>query len=229
MNHMVRVSWTIKQGPKVWVHMWRAKYEEDHQSNLVKIRSLIGKIAGLEAAAAAHISAPVAAEHLREKLPLPWHFLMSNIPQGLADFLGQQVVISTPEATCFFLPFKPPLQTYICTLENFALPCTAEANIAVANLIKSTLLGDHETISFVEERLKHPIPGAVERALHSIYAQNFSIALLSTKKKTLWNIYCRIPPDLSLSNFLTWANKIRSTEFISEDYGRGTTHMGEKQ
>ena len=127
------------------------------------------------------------------------------------------------------LPLPLPIQTYICTLENFALSATAEANVIVADLVKSTLLNDQETVSFIEERMKHPIPGAAEKAILSIYAQSFSIALSSTKKKALWNVYCRTPPELSFSDFLTWANKIRSTEFISEDYGRGTVCTGDKQ
>ncbi|KAL4062263.1 hypothetical protein J3A83DRAFT_4383155 [Scleroderma citrinum] len=202
-----KASWTIKQGPK----------------------ALIGKITCPEVAAAVQVSAPVTAKCLREKLPLPWHFLVSNIPQNLADFLEQQVVVFTLEVTCFFSPFNLPLQTYLCTLENFALPCTAKANTIVTDLVKSTLLSDHKAVSFIEKRMKHPIPGAVEKAIHSIYTQNFSITLSSTKKKTLWNMYCHCPPELSLSDFLTWVNKIHSTEFISEDYGRGTACTGEKQ
>ena len=158
MNQAIRVSWTVKQGPKVWVHLWRAKYEEDHHPNLAKIRSLIGKIPCPEIAVAARVSTLVAADNLPEKLPPPWHFLVSSIPQDLADFLGQ-VIVSTPEATCFFLPFDLPLQTYICTLENFTLSATAEANVIVADLVKSTLLNDQETISFIEEHMKRPIPG----------------------------------------------------------------------
>ncbi|KAL4064829.1 hypothetical protein V8B97DRAFT_1919957 [Scleroderma yunnanense] len=215
MNYAVWASWTIKQGLKIWVHMWQAKYEEDHQPNLAQIKALIGKITCPEMAAAVWVSAPVAAECLREKLPLPWHFLVSNIPQNLTDFLGWQVIISTLEITCFFLPFNPSLQTYLCTLENFALPCTAKANTIVADLVKSMILGNCEAVSFIE-RMKHPI-------------LELQYALSSTKKKMLWNVYYCCPPELSLSNFLTWANKICSTEFISENYGRGTAHTGEKQ
>ena len=111
MNQAIRASWTVKQGPKVWVHLWRVKYKEDHHPNLAKIKSLIGKIVCPKIVAAARVSAPVATDNLPEKLPPPWHFLVSNIPQDLAEFLGQQVVVSTSEATCFFLPFDPPLQT----------------------------------------------------------------------------------------------------------------------
>jgi len=45
----------------------------------------------------------------------------------------------------------------------------------------------------------------------------------------LWNVYCCSPPELSLYDFLSWANIVRSTEFISEDYGRGTACTGDKQ
>lgn len=229
LNNTVKSSWFVKQGPKVWVRVWKARYEENHQPNVVKIQSLIGRIAGPGAAATLRVSAPVAAERLREKLPPPWHFLISNIPQGLADFLGQQVVVSTPEVTCFFLPFEPPLQTYLCTLENFALPFSAESNDIVAKLVQTTLIENHEITSFIEEHLIHPTPGAAERAIKSIYVRSLNISLSADKKKTIWNVYCQSPPDLSLSDFFSLANKVRSTEFISGDYGRGTARTGEKQ
>ncbi|KAI5991387.1 hypothetical protein EDD15DRAFT_2197387 [Pisolithus albus] len=203
INHMVRASWTIKPGPKVWARVWKARYEDDHQPTLTKIQTLVEKIAGPGVATTLCVSVPVAAERLREKLPPPWHYLISNIPQSLADFLGRQVVVSTPDVTCFFLPFDPPLPTYLCTLENFALPCTTEANNTVAEVVKATLLCDHEGISFIEERLENPGTSAVERAIN--------------------------PPDLSLPDFFTWACKVRCTEFIMEDYGRGTAHIGDKQ
>ncbi|KAI5981025.1 hypothetical protein EDC04DRAFT_2617699 [Pisolithus marmoratus] len=194
INHIVRASWTIKPGPKVWARVWKARYNDDHQPTLTKIQTLVEKIAGPGVATTLHVSVPVAAERLRERLPPPWHYLISNIPQSLADFLGRQVVVSTPDVTCFFLPFDPPLQTYLCTLENFALPCTTEANNAVAEVVKATLLCDREGISFIEERLENPGTGAAERAIKSIYASSFIIALSPTKKKTLWNVYCRNPP-----------------------------------
>ncbi|KAI6115093.1 hypothetical protein EDD16DRAFT_1708926 [Pisolithus croceorrhizus] len=211
VNHMVRALWTIKLGPKVWA------------------QTLVEKIAGPGVAMTLRVSVPVAAERLQEKLPPPWHYLISNIPQSLADFLGQQVVVSTPDVTCFFLPFDPLLQTYLCTLENFALPCTTQANNVIAKVVKAMLLCDHEGISFIEEQLENPDTSAVERAIKSIYASSFTIALSPTKKKTLWNVYCRSPPNLSLPDFFAWACKVRSTEFITEDYGRGTAQIGDKQ
>ncbi|KAI6043820.1 hypothetical protein EDC04DRAFT_2890513 [Pisolithus marmoratus] len=193
INHIVRASWTIKPGPKVWAQVWK---------------TLVEKIAGPGVAMTLHVSMPVAVECLRERLPPPWHYLISNIPQSLADFLGQQVVVSTPDVTCFFLPFDPPLQMYLCTLENFALPCTTEANNAIAEVVKATLLCDREGISFIKERLENPGTSAVERAIKSIYTSSFIIALSPTKKKTLWNIYCHNPPNLSLPDFFAWACKV---------------------
>ncbi|KAI6008449.1 hypothetical protein EDC04DRAFT_2610992 [Pisolithus marmoratus] len=121
------------------------------------------------------------------------------------------------------------LRTYLCTLENFALPCTTDANNAIAGIVQTTLLCDCEGISFIEDWLENPSTGAVERAIKSIYASSFTIALSPTKNKTLWNIYCRNPPNLSLPDFFTWAHKVRSTEFVTEDYGRGTACIGDKQ
>ncbi|KAI6154497.1 hypothetical protein EDD17DRAFT_1764752 [Pisolithus thermaeus] len=229
VNHMVRASWTIKSGPKVWARVWKARYNDDHQPTLTKIQTLVEKIARPGVAMTLHVSVLVAAEHLWEKLPPPWHYLISNIPQSLVDFLGRQVVVSTPDVMCFFLPFDPPLQMYLCTLENFALPCTTQANNVIAEVVKATLLCDREGISFIEEQLENPDTGAAERAIKSIYASSFTIALSPTKKKTLWNVYCHSPPDLSLPDFFAWACKVRSTEFIMEDYGRGTAQIGDKQ
>ncbi|KAI6099392.1 hypothetical protein EDD16DRAFT_1526791 [Pisolithus croceorrhizus] len=138
INHMVRVSWTIKSGPKVWARVWKARYNDDHQPTLTKIQTLVEKIAG----------------------------------PGVAMTL------------CI----------YLCTLENFTLPCTTQANNVVAKVVKATLLCNHEGISFIEEQLENPDTGAVERAIKSIYASSFTIALSLTKKKTLWNVYCRSPP-----------------------------------
>ncbi|KAI5996423.1 hypothetical protein EDD15DRAFT_2164134 [Pisolithus albus] len=229
INRTVRALWTVKPGPKVWARVWKARYEDDHQPTLTKIQTLVEKIAGSGVATTLRVSVPVAAKRLREKLPPPWHYLISNIPQSLADFLGRQVAVSTPDVTCFFLPFDPPLPTYLCTLENFALPCTTEADNAVEEVVKMTLLCDREGISFIEERLENPSTGAAERAIKSIYASSFTIALSPTKRKTLWNVYCRSPPDLSLPDFFTWVCKVRCTEFITEDYGRGTARIGDKQ
>ncbi|KAI6120440.1 hypothetical protein EDD16DRAFT_1518798 [Pisolithus croceorrhizus] len=229
VNHTVRASWMIKSGPKVWARVWKARYNDDHQPTLTKIQTLVEKIAGPGVATTLCVSVLVAAERLQEKLPPLWHYLISNIPQSLADFLGRQVVVSTPDVMCFFLPFDPPLQMYLCTLENFALPCTTQANNVVAEVVKATLLCDHEGISFIEERLENPDTSAAERAIKSIYASSFTIALSPTKKKTLWNVYCCSPPDQSLPDFFAWACKVRSMEFITEDYGRGTAQIRDKQ
>ncbi|KAI6029995.1 hypothetical protein EDC04DRAFT_2605605 [Pisolithus marmoratus] len=173
VNHIVRASWTIKPGPKVWAQVWKARYNDDHQPTLTKIQTLVEKIAR----------------------------------PGVATTL------------CM----------YLCTLENFTLPCTTEANNAIAEVVKAMLLCDHEGISFIEEWLENPGTSAVERAIKSTYTSSFIIALSLTKKKTLWNVYCCNPPDLSLPDFFAWACKVRSMEFIMEDYGRGTACIGDKQ
>ncbi|KAI6010193.1 hypothetical protein PISMIDRAFT_22969 [Pisolithus microcarpus 441] len=176
INRMVRASWMIKPGPKVWARVWKARYEDDHQPTLTKIQTLVEKIAGRGVATTLH---------------------------SLANFLGRQVVVSTPDVTCFFLPFDPPLPTYLCTLENFALPCTTEANNAIVEVVKATLLCDCEGISFIEEQLENPGTGAAEQAIKSIYASSFTIALNPTKKKPFGTFTVTAPPDLSLPDFFT--------------------------
>ncbi|KAG1868601.1 hypothetical protein F4604DRAFT_1927135 [Suillus subluteus] len=120
ISQILKEKWPQKEGTKVWVHTYRAKYESNAQGTVAKLKDAIIKIIGESDTESLVVSTPTAAVELIERLPPPWHFLVSGVPPEAIEHLVCLQVCSSPEISCFFVPFKQPLPTYAFTLENFS-------------------------------------------------------------------------------------------------------------
>lgn len=134
----LRDKWPQKEGPKAWAQTFRAQYEDNAQMTNIKMRNLIAQVIGEAAASSLLISTPSVEEDLYERLPPPYHFLISGIPQTAITRLTGLGVCSSPDITCFFIPYTQPLPNYICTLERFTYPDCEESNTEIAMLVKQT-------------------------------------------------------------------------------------------
>jgi hypothetical protein len=139
VSQILKEKWPQKEGAKAWVCTYRAKHESNAQSTVAKLKDAITKIIGDSDAESLVVSTPTAAIELIERLPPPWHFLISGIPPEAIERLVHLQVCSSPEISCFFVPFEQPLPTYALTLENFSFPDSDATNKAIAEIVKDTI------------------------------------------------------------------------------------------
>ena len=143
-----------------------------------------------------------------ECLSSSWYFLITGLPQDVASALIKLAVCSTAELTVFFTPFEQPLPTYICTIENMMYLDFQESNIAIVNLIHTTITATPGIASFMHSRLITPDAQAAIDILGSLYVSTMTIAISTDDLCTVWNVYCCKPPNLSFEDFHTWCNLI---------------------
>lgn len=225
----LREKWPQKAGPKAWVRTFRAKYEDNAQMTNIKICNLITLTVGEAAATSLLLSTPSAEGELYERLPPPYHFLISDIPQTAITRLTGLGVCSSPEITCFFIPFDQPLPNYICTLERFTLPDCTESNAEIAHLVKQTIRMHPHISLFIHDHIPTPDAEAAIKVINSIRITSLTVATSRTTSHTTWNVYADSLPNMSLKDYFEWTNLIRNLQFASEDYGTGIVRLEDKQ
>lgn len=225
----LRDKWPQKEGPKAWAQTFRAQYEDNAQMTNIKMRNLIAQVIGEAAASSLLISTPSVEEDLYERLPPPYHFLISGIPQTAITRLTGLGVCSSPDITCFFIPYTQPLPNYICTLERFTYPDCEESNTEIAMLVKQTICMHPDISHFIHNHIPSPDAEAAIRTIDSIRVSSLNVAVSRTISHTVWNIYVGSLPNLSLKDYFEWTNRICNLQFASEDYGTGLVRSEEKQ
>ncbi|KAJ7141888.1 hypothetical protein C8R43DRAFT_1200390 [Mycena crocata] len=111
-----RADWGAQDGPKGWIRLYRAKYVPNARDSILKLLFVIPRLVD---APKVVISPPTAREELDERLPAPWNFLISSIPEASLKTLTDQCVWSTPTITFLVFTFDMPIPRYIMTLQNF--------------------------------------------------------------------------------------------------------------
>ncbi|KAG2744730.1 hypothetical protein P692DRAFT_20820970 [Suillus brevipes Sb2] len=225
----LRDKWPQKEGPKAWARTFRAQYEENAQMTNIKMRNLIALIIGEAAASSLLISTPSAEGELFERLQPPYNFLISGVPQSAITRLTGLGVCSSPDITCFFIPYNQPLPKYICTLERFTFPDCEGSNSGIAALVKQTIRMHPNISHFIHQHIPSPDAEAAIKAIDSIRVTSLSIAVSRNLSHTVWNIYVDSPPNLSLKDYFEWSNLIRDLQFTSEDYGTGLVRSEDRQ
>ncbi|KAG2339813.1 hypothetical protein BDR05DRAFT_950797 [Suillus weaverae] len=148
-----------------------------------------------------------AAAHLWQKKNSMTDFPTLSLPNIWLTDLG---VISSPEITCFFIPYNQPLPNYICTLEHFTYTNSEESNITIADL-------------FIHRHIPSPDAKVAIKVIDSIHVMSLNIAVLRTIMHTVWNVLVDFLLTLLLRDYFEWTNSICRLHFASEDYGMGQT------
>lgn len=225
VSQVLKEKWPQKEGAKAWVRTYRAKYETNAQGTLAKLKEAITKIIGDSDAENLVVSTPTAAAELVERLPPPWHFLISGVPPEAIERLVRQQVCSSPEISCFFVPFEQPLPTYALTLENFSFPDSDTTNRTIAEIVKETIRSNPDVLQFIHDNIPIPDAEAAIRTIESVRVSSLNIAHSKSNKETVWNVYFDSPPNFSLKQYFDWTSLLRDFFYISEDYGYGTARQ----
>ncbi|KAG6883742.1 hypothetical protein C0992_007921 [Termitomyces sp. T32_za158] len=139
--------------PKVWIRDWQASKEADLMALSDKLKDLIKRMTGERV----RLSTPqqekeISSRKRNEKQKPPYHFLVSDISVRSHGILLAHPIMSTPEASAFFLPYTPPLPSFLCTIEGFTLSIRdAEAIIeseeVATGIVRRTLTEDETVIT----------------------------------------------------------------------------------
>jgi hypothetical protein len=213
--------WPQKEGPKAWACTFRAQYEDSAQVINIKMCNLITLTIREATAATLLINTPSVEENFCECLPPPYYFLIYSISQMAITRLMDLGVCSSPDITCFFIPYTQPLPNNICTLEKFTYTDCEESNITIANLVKQTIHMHPNISHFIHRHIPTPNAEVAIRVFNSIHVSSLDIAITCTITHTVWNILINSLPDLSLKDYFEWTNLIHNLQFKSEDYGTG--------
>jgi hypothetical protein len=222
VSQILKEKWPQKEGAKAWVRTYRAKHESNAQSTIAKLKDAITKIIGDSDVESLVVSTPTTAVKLIERLPPPWHFLISGIPPEAIERLVCLQVCSSPEISCFFIPFEQPLPTYALTLENFSFPNSDATNKAIAEIVKDTIRSNPDILQYIHENIPFPDAEAALRTIESVRVSSLNLAHSKTMKETVWNVYFESPPNFTLKQYFDWTNLLHTFFYISEDYGYGT-------
>jgi hypothetical protein len=229
VTHALRERWPQKDGTKAWVRTFRAKYKENAQVTVAKLRGVITKIIGDSDAESLLVSTPIAAEGLEERFPPPYHFLISGIPPEVIAKLLALRVCSCSEVSCFFVPFDQPPPNYAFTVENFTFPDSEASNLAIAEIVRQELRASPDLLQLIHAHLPSPDAEAAIRTIDSIRVSSLNIATSKTVSYTVWNVYIDSPPNLPLNEYFSWLRRVRGLQFESEDYGTGLIRSDDKQ
>ncbi|KAG2102793.1 uncharacterized protein F5147DRAFT_776143 [Suillus discolor] len=153
ISQVLKEKWPQKEGAKAWVRTYQAKHESNAQNTVAKLKDAITKIIGDSDAATLVVSTPTAAVKLVERLPPPWHFLISRIPPEAIKHLVRLQVCSSPEISCFFIPFEQSLPTYAFTLENFSFPDSEATNKEIMEIVKDTIRANPEVLQYIHDNI----------------------------------------------------------------------------
>ncbi|KAG1766597.1 hypothetical protein EV702DRAFT_1204052 [Suillus placidus] len=175
------------------------------------------------------ISPPTADETLYEQFSQPWHLLISGLSVEATDLLTTLAVCTTAEVTCFFVPFKQPLPTYICTIENMTFQDSTRSNLLIVELVRKVLRENAEVSNFIYSHIIAPSASTALRAIDSIRVSSLNIATSRSSMLTVWNIYCDSPPPFSLEDYYLWSALIHGLRFPSDNYGTGAPRLQDKQ
>lgn len=222
---VLKEKWPQKEGAKAWVRTYRARYETNAQNSVSKLKDVITKIIGESDADTLVVSTPTTAVELIERLPPPWHFLISGIPPEAIERLIRLRVCSSAEISCFFVPFEQPLPTYAFTLENFSFPDSENTNKEIGEIVKDTIRSNPAVMQFIHDNIPLPDAEAALRTIESVRVSSLCLALSKSAKETVWNVYFDSPPAFTLKQYFDWTNLMRTFFYISEDYGYGTARQ----
>ncbi|KAG2337915.1 hypothetical protein BDR05DRAFT_952275 [Suillus weaverae] len=157
------------------------------------------------------------------------HLLISGLLVEATDLLTTLAVCTTAEVTCFFVPFKQPLPTYICTIKNMTFQDSTRSNLLIAELIRKVLRENMEVSNFIYSHIIAPSASTALRAIDSIRVSSLNITTSRSSMLTVWNIYCDSPPPFSLEDYYLWSALIHGLHFPSDDYGTGAPRLQDKQ
>lgn len=225
----IQTCWSQKPGAKAWVRLFRARFEENAQSTVAKLRNVITQLIGSQRATNLLISPPTAEEPIYQRFAPPWHFLVSGIPVEAIELLTSLTICATVEVTCIFVQFEQPAPTYICTIENFTFQDSDKSNLLIAKIVQDTLRECPEIVEFIYHHIPSSNSLTVTNALNSIRVTSMNIAISKSESLTVWNVYCDNPPNFSLEDFFMWAALIRGLRFPSDDYGTGLPRLNDRQ
>ncbi|KIJ65256.1 hypothetical protein HYDPIDRAFT_167498 [Hydnomerulius pinastri MD-312] len=225
-----KLKWPQKKGPKAWVCVFRATYEPNAQATVEKLRDIIPKIVGSQLAQNLVLSTPTAETALHERLPPPYHFLISGLLEEQIVTLLELEMCSCKEVTCFFIPYEMPLPTYIRTLENFSFPDNENSNIEIADIVKKTIRAQSDIMSFIHNHIETPDAEAAIKAVDTIRVTSLRVTATSNLgKRTIWNVYCDSPPKFTVELYYKWTALIRGLSFVSEDNGTAAVRLRDCQ
>ncbi|KAG1859491.1 hypothetical protein C8R48DRAFT_674022 [Suillus tomentosus] len=217
-----------KPGAKVWTRLYQAKYKDNTQATVAKLRNVITQLIGANRATDIIISPPTADETLYKRYAQSWHLLISGLSVEATELLTSLAVCTTADVTCFFVPFKQPLPTYICTIENLTFQDSARSNLLIAELVQKTLQENTEVSDFINSHVIAPTAKTAQKVIYSIQVSSLNIATSRSSMLTVWNIYCDAP-RFSLEDYYLWSALIRGLRFPSDNYGTGVPRLQDKQ
>ncbi|KAG1760806.1 hypothetical protein EDD22DRAFT_848231 [Suillus occidentalis] len=209
VSQVLKEKWPQEEGAKAWVCTYHVIHESNAQSTVAKLKDAIAKIIGESNAETLVISTLTATVELIERLPPPWHFLISSIP---------------PEAIEWLVRLQP-LPIYAFTLENFSFPDSKTTNKEIAEIVKETICFNPKVLQYIHNNIPVADSEAAIQTIESIRVASLTLAHSKTAKKTVWNVYFESPLNFTLKQYFDWTSILCSFLYISEDYGYGTAHQ----
>ncbi|KAJ7912954.1 hypothetical protein B0H13DRAFT_1874394 [Mycena leptocephala] len=167
------------------------------------------------------IAPPTSVEDLEEHLLAPWNFLLSSISAESLQKLIDGGLWSTPTISFFVFPYDMPLPNYIMTIQNLTVNDDDEGTKFVARTIKEKLK------SITAPRMtRRPQPTFWTR---STPRPSRSPSPGAGQTNIVFNIYCVLPPSLSLSDFLKWMNSAHTIHYDTMSHRSGVARTGHDQ
>ncbi|KAG6879544.1 hypothetical protein C0992_001692 [Termitomyces sp. T32_za158] len=222
--------------PKLWVRSWQGSKMDDLVAVSENLKSLIGKMTGERA----KLSSPqqekmLASSNRYERQKPSYHFLVTGILERAYRVITKNPIISTTEATAFFLPYPPTVPRFLCTIEGLTLSAKDKASILESEeeatcIVRETLLADDSFAVLLKSKLlgdttsQHNLePATTIISLIEVHFSKPEVLVNAPRKsivrKPLWNLYFRHHPQITWPSYFVLLQSIRNISFADMDYG----------
>ncbi|KAG6875615.1 hypothetical protein C0992_003088, partial [Termitomyces sp. T32_za158] len=234
-----RAHFDLYPEPKLWVRGWQGSKKADLVIASEDLKGLIFRMTGKKA----KLSSPqqekdIASNKRGERQKPPYHFLVTGISDWAYALISNNPIISTAEATAFFLPYSPAVPRFLCTIEGFTLSvkdadAIRESEDEVTRIVRDTLLSNDAFIALLKGKLIGDTTSTHNMELATSIISTLEIHFSkpevlanaharSTPTKPLWNIYSRNDLPVTWTSYFLLLQGLCSVTFDDMDYGSAT-------
>lgn len=184
-------AWNEVTSAKLWACTFRGKYENNSLVMVDKTQEVIRSLIDIEKMALG-VSFPIQKQQIDGKrFPTPYHMLISGLTKEEASLLSGLEVVSTPDITLLFKPFKEQCLMFITTICGFTFKNTDDIQPIVTDIIKKRFAESKEIIAHIMEVSLLPLDRTMSEILESILVKYIKVKRSPTNGGDFWgwNVY----------------------------------------
>lgn len=221
-------SWKCVSTFKVWIKLFRSKYESNSLVTIDRTRALLKSLVCVDSDVALGVSFPLQ-DHAMEsdRFPPPYHMMVLGLTEKQKEHLVDLKIVLTKDITVIFKPFENSRPTFVMTIYGLTFVNSEEARSTVTSLIVHGIQGSEQVIKHIVKCA----PIQSNQVANNIL-NNISIKFLEMKRSKAnggdfrrWNVFLH-HSYLSDDNHVKLIQLMRMCTFLLVTAGFGLPLLG---